>query len=468
MLSTYRGLLISELASFLRLSPQTIRKGLKSSGFMVDVKRVGRSLVIPEDVATDFIRECYPSVLVDFTDRYTEGKALKQTEYQVIPKSIGVITSVLQKSGNRYYYIKNFPLYYDNQGKPIYYKGKGFISKVEAENQRNKLIRQRTNGEFKTQYLNGSAEESVTTLAERIMKQSYVSFCREFFTNRDNQAATKELYLAIINGPLESWFGGIKVRELTVEDLQDYLDTRDSSIKNHMVILRQTLQRLSLIGAIRCNYAERLVRPQINVKRYTKEALTCDEVTAIRKVIVGSPNQWAIELLLASGMRIGELQALRPEDVEILNGNRALIHITGSWGKISSSEYGRKDTKTTTSRRDVPIGGTNLITLLQSAKLKAKGKKWLFINRSGTGPIEKHNFNRYLSSVATQAGITKRLTSHVFRHTLASIMKKKRVPDTTIARFLGHANVETLNRVYAHDISSKEELFEIATDLYKN
>ena len=137
MLSTYRGLLISELASFLRLSPQTIRKGLKSLGFMVDVKRVGRSLVIPEDIATEFIRECYPSVLVDFTNRYTEGKALKQTEYQVIPKSIGVITSVHQKSGNRYYYIKNFPLYYDNQGKPIYYKGKGFISKVEAENQRN-------------------------------------------------------------------------------------------------------------------------------------------------------------------------------------------------------------------------------------------------------------------------------------------------------------------------------------------
>ena len=468
MLTTYRGLLISELASFLRLSPQTIRKGLKSSGFMVDVKRVGRSLVIPEDVATNFIRECYPTVLVDFTNRYTEGKDLIQSGYQAIPKSIGVITSVLQRSGNRYYYIKNFPLYYDRQGKLVYYKGKGFISKSEAESQRNKLIRQRTNGEFKTQYLNESAEENVSTLIERIMKQSYVSFCREFFTNRDNEAATKELYLAIINGPLESWFGGIKVQELTIEDLQDYLDTRDSSIKNHMVILRQTLQRLSLMGAIRCNYAERLVRPQVNVKKYPKEALTSDEVTAIRKTIVGSPNQWAVELLLASGMRIGELQALRPEDVEIINGDRALIHITGSWGKINSSEYGRKDTKTTTSRRDIPIVGANLITLLKAAKLKAKDEDWLFINRSGTGPIEKHNFNRYLSSVAAQAGITKKLTSHVFRHTVASIMKKKRIPDTTIARFLGHANVETLNRVYAHDISSKEELFEIATDLYTN
>ncbi|MFR6482722.1 MAG: hypothetical protein ACLUPK_05640 [Veillonella sp.] len=206
------------------------------------------------------------------------------------------------------------------------------------------------------------------------MKQSYVSFCREFFTNRDNQAATKELYLAIINGPLESWFGGIKVQELTRRRFTGLLRYCDSSIKNHMVILCQTLQRLSLIGAIRCNYAERLVRPQINVKRYTKEALTCDEVTAIRKVIVGSPNQWAIELLLASGMRIGELQALRPEDVEILDDNRALIHITGSWGKISSSEYGRKDTKTATSRRDIPIGGAYLITLLQAAKSRAKGK----------------------------------------------------------------------------------------------
>lgn len=468
MLTTYRGLFISELASFLRLSPQTIRKRLKSLGFIVDVKRVGRSLVISEDVATEFIRECYPAVLVDFTNRYTESKDSKQTEYQAIPKTIGVITSVLQKSGNRYYYIKKFPLCYDDQGKPIYYKGPGFTSQVEAENQRNKLIRQRTNGEFKTQYLNGSAEENITTLTERIMKQSYVSFCREFFTNRDNQAATKELYLGIINGPLESWFGGIKVQELTVEDLQDYLDTRNSSIKNHMVILRQTLQRLSLMGAIRCNYAERLVRPQINVKKYPKEALTIDEVAAIRKVIVGSPNQWAIELLLASGMRIGELQALRPKDVEIINGDRALIHITGSWGKINSSEYGRKDTKTTTSRRDIPIVGANLVTLLKAAKLKAKGKAWLFINRSETGPIEKHNFNRYLSSVATQAGITKSLTSHVFRHTVASIMKKKRIPDTTIARFLGHANVETLNRVYVHDISSKEELFEIVTDLYTN
>jgi integrase len=60
----------------------------------------------------------------------------------------------------------------------------------------------------------------------------------------------------------------------------------------------------------------------------------------------------------------------------------------------------------------------------------------------------------YLQEIATIKGITKKLTSHVGRHTFATVMLEKGLPLETISHILGHASTDT-TRVYARILMSK-------------
>ena len=116
-----------------------------------------------------------------------------------IPTSIGKIAKVKQASGNVYFYIRQFPLYYDSNGNEVYYKGNGFTSKAKAEKQRKILVRQRSNGMFKVQ-----AVEKSQVMADSAKKASglqtmtYYQYCHEFVVKRDLAEKTRYDYLNIV------------------------------------------------------------------------------------------------------------------------------------------------------------------------------------------------------------------------------------------------------------------------------
>ena len=56
--------------------------------------------------------------------------------------------------------------------------------------------------------------------------------------------------------------------------------------------------------------------------------------------------------------------------------------------------------------------------------------------------------NSYLREIADMCGITKKLTTHVARHTFACIALANKVSMETIARMLGHSDIRT-TKIYA-------------------
>lgn len=107
-----------------------------------------------------------------------------------LPISKGSISNTLQKSGIRYYCLRNLPLYIDENGKIIILK---VLPVKKLRKHRQKIIMKRDEVVYKLNYINELAArklklKSSNTAADK----NYYSFCLHCFTKRDKATATKK------------------------------------------------------------------------------------------------------------------------------------------------------------------------------------------------------------------------------------------------------------------------------------
>jgi integrase/recombinase XerD len=148
------------------------------------------------------------------------------------------------------------------------------------------------------------------------------------------------------------------------------------------------------------------------------------------------------ELLFSSGMRVSEISNLRVSTVDLERGS-VLVR-----GKGNKERY-------------IPICNTEVRSALIAyvANLpKAPAKTdYFFTNRSGRR-LSEQSIRIALSRHAKAAGLEK-ITPHVFRHTVATMLLEQGVDLRFIQTFLGHSSIITTT-IYAHvnDKSQREVL----------
>lgn len=150
------------------------------------------------------------------------------------------------------------------------------------------------------------------------------------------------------------------------------------------------------------------------------------------------------EWMYLTGMRIGEVLALRKSDIHITPG-RSYVSVTGTYSDVSKKRKER--TKTKAGKREVDLPKKAVEIYHEACKLSKVD--FLFVNKNQK-TIEYKNIARSLSLRKEKLKISKPLTTHIFRHTHVSKLAELGVPLNVIKDRVGHESSDITERIYLH------------------
>lgn len=166
-------------------------------------------------------------------------------------------------------------------------------------------------------------------------------------------------------------------------------------------------------------------------------------------------------LLLATGIRSGELCALHWEDIDLDTG---LMYIKHTLIRMTGGSFNRDTPKTQGSERRIMLP-QYIIDLLkehrrrQTRERLRMGAAWTVLDAVFTNTMGNYligsNLNVKLKRVCKLAGIAD-LHLHSLRHTHASLLINSDISAKIIADRLGHANTNTTLNVYSHVFAETE------------
>lgn len=221
-----------------------------------------------------------------------------------------------------------------------------------------------------------------------------------------------------------------KTDEITKEEINSYLL---DLIRTKNISESQQNQR---INAIKFYYEKVMGRSRefYQVERPRRESKLPDVISKaeIKKMIEVTKNRKhrvIIQLLYSAGLRRSELIDLRLDQID---SNRMLIKIVGAKGK--------KDRYTQLSR--------NVLVELRAYYREYKPKKYIIEGADGS-QYSATSIANVVKEAARLAGIKKRVTPHMLRHSFATHHLESGTDLRYIQEWLGHSSPKT-TQIYTH------------------
>ena len=188
-------------------------------------------------------------------------------------------------------------------------------------------------------------------------------------------------------------------------------------------------------SALKFLYVKTLRRPWFDeeVARIKKRfrlptVLSAEEVARILDRTSNLKHWTIIATLYATGLRVSELKRLKVNDID---SQRMLIHVRQGKGRIP---------------RDIGLSPA-LLERLRIYWRRDKPKDWLFPSGQRPDfPLDDRTIRLICRKAARGAGVTKRVSPHVFRHSCATHMLEAGADLRTIQVLLGHADIQTTAR----------------------
>lgn len=158
--------------------------------------------------------------------------------------------------------------------------------------------------------------------------------------------------------------------------------------------------------------------------------------TPDEKKLIGKRDKAILELLFSTGLRVSELCALDKDDLDLKKDD---FSVRGKGGKIRVVFLSEKAKLALqnylTARKDV-----------EEALFIRYGKK---AKVGDDRRISPRSVQRLLKQSAIEAGITKKVTPHVIRHSFATDLLSNGADLRSVQAMLGHASIST-TQIYTH------------------
>lgn len=272
-----------------------------------------------------------------------------------------------------------------------------------------------------------------------------------------------------LNRHIMPTLGNMKVDKITASDIQMLINRLSKYYVNYTAVrsvIRKILQQGVLLGLIDYNPARDIILPrkQPNAKKKVKFIDPSDLKSFLEHLESSQHKRYNLyfdavlyQLLLSTGLRIGEACALEWGDIDLENGTIAINKTYNKNLKFLSTA------KTQSGNRVISVDKKTL----RSLKLYQMRQRQLF-NEVGARvsevvfatPTRKY-FNASVRQSALdtrckEAGI-ERFTFHAFRHTHASLLLNAGISYKELQYRLGHANISMTLDTYGHLSKDKEK-----------
>lgn len=306
-------------------------------------------------------------------------------------------------------------------------------------------------GMTKPKYFYGKTQREVTRKMAEWKKENtkaatFLQASKEWEAEHEKQSAynTMKAYQAPLKR-LREQFGRKQVQDITADEVSAYL--------RHMAGQGYAQSTLSMEFAcvnMICDYA--IVRGYASVNpcgpvklpkapKTRRSALTKEQMEAVQNGVNEEFGLFAY-MLLYTGMRRGELLALRWEDIDFEAG---LINVTKSVYFVDSVPV-VKEPKTEAGRRTV--------VLLDDLRkvLTEPGTGYIF---GGEKPLTDYQFRCRWAKWGKAVGLGKNymsaaITPHQLRHEYATILHCAGVDEADAMNLMGHSSIRVTKEVYTH------------------
>lgn len=268
---------------------------------------------------------------------------------------------------------------------------------------------------------------------------------------------TYRRYRQCIDTHIIPYFGSVKCAAITQNAIDEFLKQKrlsgrldgkgglsQSTIRGLCIILQSILlfahqKKLGIPEMIR------LKKPRIEKKKIS--VLKQNEQKQLEVVLLEAPTDanLAVYLALHTGMRIGEICALRWSDIDLAEH---LLYVRGTVIRNRTGQLTIASPKSETSQRTIPLA--RQLAKLLAAKRKHSGSEFVF-----SSSREKDTFLNPRTLQYHFRSLLKRLeipcmSFHALRHTFATRWIEFGMDVKSLSEVLGHASVQITLDIYVH------------------
>ena len=149
---------------------------------------------------------------------------------------------------------------------------------------------------------------------------------------------------------------------------------------------------------------------------------------------LGQRDRLILEMLYATGLRVGELVSVKVEDIDF---SRRLILVLGKGNKEREVIYG-----------DYCEEILDLYLKDGYLELNKKNSKYLFLNNNGDKLTER-GIRYILDNIIQKTSINKKISPHMLRHSFATHLLNEGCDLLTVQKLLGHESIKA-TQIYTH------------------
>ncbi len=268
-----------------------------------------------------------------------------------------------------------------------------------------------------------SKGKTALDLSNRELVDLYISH----LVARNRSDKTIKTFKSVLESFIE-FLDGKSISDVQVYDIDLFLaylrqkGWKPDSVYTAAVAIKRFLEFIGKEDALR---GFELPKREKKLPRY----LEPDEVKKIVEAASNVRDKLIVLLLFSTGLRVAELVNIKKSDIDL---ERRTIRVKGKGFKERFVYFPRS------------------VAELLATYIESVSSEWLFPSpKNPNVHIHYTTVERVLKNLARKAGVNRRVTPHLLRHTFATLSLAAGLDVREIQELLGHSNLNT-TQVYAH------------------